>query len=34
MRIAHSAKEFNETLEACRREATAAFGNGDVLVEK
>jgi 3-methylcrotonyl-CoA carboxylase alpha subunit len=34
MRIVHSATEFSEALASAQREASKAFGNADVLVEK
>ena len=33
MRVVNSAGEFQESLEACRREAMKSFGDG-VLIEK
>lgn len=34
MRIVNSAKEFDSAYDSARREAEAAFGNGDVFLEK
>lgn len=34
MRIVHSASEFSEALTSAQREASKAFGNANVLVEK
>lgn len=34
MRVVKAAKEFEEALKACQREAKASFGNADVILEK
>ena len=34
MRVVTSAGEFQESLEACRREAMKSFGDDGVLIEK